>query len=96
MKERIKIFVFAFFMVIFSVGCSFGAVVFDIPDDDTPNLQKNFVENDPKLPPYDNPIEFDVADGQLHVSFKGAFRGEGERKDLIICVRCNTETRYGN
>ena len=32
------------------------------------------IPSDPKLPKYDNPTEIDLEDGNLHISFKGAFR----------------------
>ena len=70
---RTRIFVLSMIAVMVMQGLSSAAVVFDEPEE-MPNVSKNFVEQDPKLPPYNNPIEFDVDDGQLHLSFKGVFR----------------------
>lgn len=84
---KTKFFIFALIFVVLSVGCAFGAIEFYTPEENNaPTASKNFVENDPKLKPYDNPTEFDVADGQLHISFKGVFRGENKDKDFLVFV----------
>lgn len=70
---RTRIFILSMIAVMVMQGISSAAVVFDEPEE-IPNMSKNFVEQDPKLPPYNNPIEFDVSEGQLHLSFKGVFR----------------------
>ena len=64
--------------VILSAGCAYGVVLFDEPEA-KPELLKNLVENDPRLPAYNNPVEVDLDSGQMHVSFKGVFRVNKER-----------------
>ncbi len=41
------------------------------------------IPSDPKLPKYDNPTEFDLEDGNLHISFKGVFRGIKDAEEFI-------------
>ena len=87
---KTKFFIFALIFVVLSAGCALGAIEFYTPEENNaPAASKNFVENDPKLPVYNNPTEFDVDDGQLHISFKGAFRLIGsnkkEEKYVIFC-----------
>ena len=84
---KTKFFIFALIFVVLSASCALGAIEFYTPEENNaPAASKNFVENDPRLKPYDNPTEFDVDDGQLHISFKGVFRREEKNKDWISFV----------
>lgn len=70
--------------VMFMARNANAAIEFYMPDE-KPSPSRHYVVNDPRLKPYDNPTEFDVADGNIHISFKGVFRSE-KFKDEIAFV----------
>lgn len=88
---RTKIFVLSMIAVIVVQGISSAVIVFDEPEG-KPDMSKNFVVNDPRLNPYNNPTEIDLQDGQLHISFKGIFRSE-KYKDQITFVFVAVSTK---
>ena len=73
---KFKIFITALLISALISGCAYAARI-SIPgeNENTSVATKNYIENDPRLPAYENPTEFDVEDGDIHISFKGVFRG---------------------
>ena len=70
-----KIVAFAMIIVLFACGASYAAKKKKLPAlTYTPReIPKAF-----SLPSFDNPIEADLKKSELHISFKGAFRGIDE------------------
>ncbi|MBQ7220488.1 MAG: hypothetical protein IJS28_05865 [Synergistaceae bacterium] len=75
------------------IALMFGVMVssgFVVPDN-VPDLREDIhaprvIPFDSKLPKYDNPTEIDLEDGNLHISFKGVFRGIDKQKDYVAFV----------
>ena len=69
-----RFFVLALAIVMTASSSAFGVMIFDTQENRENTISARIIPSDPKLPKYDNPTEIDIDDGNLHISFKGAFR----------------------